>query len=145
LSKSRSLAGLRVGYALGHADLIKGIKRVKNSFNSYPIDSLASAIAIASIGDDAYFQQCSNQVVASRNWLTKALFELGFNVLPSSSNFLFVQHQSALALTLYSELRKQGILVRHFNAKRINNHLRISVGTDEECQTLVNALKSLVG
>jgi histidinol-phosphate aminotransferase len=145
LSKSRSLAGLRVGYALGHADLINGLTRVKNSFNSYPIDSIASAIAIASIGDEAYFQQCSDQIIASRDWLTKALFELGFNVLPSSSNFLFVQHPSALALTLYSELRKRGILVRHFKAKRIDNHLRISIGTDEECQALVSALKSLVG
>ena len=145
LSKSRSLAGLRVGYALGHADLIKGLKRVKNSFNSYPIDSLASAIAIASIGDEAYFQQCSDQVVASRNWLTKALVALNFDVLPSSSNFLFVEHQNVLALTLYSELRQRGILVRHFKAKRIDNRLRISIGTDEECQALVSALKALVG
>jgi histidinol-phosphate aminotransferase len=145
LSKSRSLAGLRVGYALGHADLIKGLKRVKNSFNSYPIDSIASAIAIASIGDEAYYQQCSDQVMASRGWLTKALSDLGFHVLPSSSNFLFVQHQSVLAMTLYSELRERGILVRHFKAKRIDNHLRISIGTDEECQALVDALKTLVG
>jgi histidinol-phosphate aminotransferase len=145
LSKSRSLAGLRVGYALGHADLIKGLKRVKNSFNSYPIDSIASAIAIASIGDDAYFQQCSKKIITSRDSLTQSLLELAFSVLPSSSNFLFVQHQSVLASTLYSELRERGILVRHFKTERIDNYLRISIGTDEECQALVTALKSLVG
>lgn len=145
LSKSRSLAGLRVGYALGHADLIKGLKRVKNSFNSYPIDSMASAIAIASIGDDAYFQQCNEKIITSRGWLTKSLLELAFSVLPSSSNFLFVQHQSELASTLYNGLRKRGILVRHFKTKRIDNYLRISIGTDEECEALVAALKSLVG
>jgi histidinol-phosphate aminotransferase len=143
-SKSRSLAGLRLGYALGHADLIEGLNRVKNSFNSYPIDSIASAIAMASINDEAYFQQRCDQVIASRNWLTKALIELAFNVLPSSSNFLFVQHQSVLASTLYSELRKRGVLVRHFKTKRIENYLRISIGTDEECQVLVKALNDIV-
>jgi histidinol-phosphate aminotransferase len=143
-SKSRSLAGLRLGYALGHADLIEGLNRVKNSFNSYPIDSIASAIAIASIDDEAYFQQCRDQVIASRDWLTKALVELAFNVFPSSSNFLFVQHQNVLAPTLYNELRKLGILVRHFKTKRIDSYLRISIGTDEECQALVTALKSIL-
>lgn len=143
-SKSRSLAGLRLGYALGHADLIEGLNRVKNSFNSYPIDSIASAVAIASIEDEAYFQQCRDQVIASRDWLTKALIDLAFKVLPSSSNFLFVQHSSVLALTLYNELRKSGILVRHFKTKRIDNYLRISIGTEEECQTLVTELKSIL-
>ncbi len=144
-SKSRSLAGLRLGYALGQVDLIEGLTRVKNSFNSYPIDSIASTIAIASIDDEAYFQQCRDRVIASRDWLTKELVELSFDVLPSSSNFLFVQHQRILAATLYSELRRLGILVRHFKTKRIDNYLRISVGTDEECQALVAALKSIVG
>jgi histidinol-phosphate aminotransferase len=144
-SKSRSLAGLRLGYALGHADLIEGLNRVKNSFNSYPIDSIASAIAVASIDDEAYFQQCRNRVTTSRDWLTKALNELAFDILPSSSNFLFVQHQSVLAPTIYNELRRLGVLVRHFKTKRIDNYLRISVGTDDECKALVTALKSIVG
>jgi histidinol-phosphate aminotransferase len=143
-SKSRSLAGLRLGYALGHADLIEGLNRVKNSFNSYPIDSIASATAIESINDEAYFQHCRNQVITSRDSLTKALLELAFDVLPSSSNFLFVQHQSLAASMLYNELRRLGILVRHFKTKRIDNYLRISIGTDEECQALVAALKSIL-
>ncbi|MFT4650642.1 MAG: histidinol-phosphate aminotransferase [Flavobacteriales bacterium] len=143
-SKSRSLAGLRLGYALGHADLIEGLNRVKNSFNSYPIDSIASATAIESINDEAYFQHCRNQVITSRDSLTKALVELAFDVLPSSSNFLFVQHQSLAASMLYNELRRLGILVRHFKTKRIDNYLRISIGTDEECQALVAALKSIL-
>lgn len=144
-SKSRSLAGLRMGYALGHDDLIDGLNRVKNSFNSYPIDSIASAIAIASINDESYFQQCREKVISSRDWLTEALNQLDFEVLPSSSNFLFVQHQSALASTLYNELKKRGVLVRHFKTKRIENYLRMSIGTDEECNALVAALKSIVG
>jgi histidinol-phosphate aminotransferase len=143
-SKSRSLAGLRLGYALGNADLIEGLNRVKNSFNSYPIDSIASAVAIASIEDEAYFQQCREQVIASRDWLNQALVELAFKVLPSSSNFLLAEHQSALAQTLYTELRKLGILVRHFKTKRIDNYLRISIGTDKECRALITALKSIL-
>lgn len=143
-SKSRSLAGLRLGYALGHADLIEGLNRVKNSFNAYPIDSIASAIAIASINDDSYFQKCRDQIITSRDWLSKVLAELSFEVLPSSSNFLFVQHPNVLASTLYSELRKQGILVRHFKTRRIENYLRISIGTEEECQTLIATLKQIL-
>lgn len=143
-SKSRSLAGLRLGYALGHIDLIDGLNRVKNSFNSYPIDSIASAIAIASIKDESYFQQCREKVINSRDWLTGELEQLNFDVLPSSSNFLFARHQSIVASTLYSELRKSGILVRHFKTKRIENYLRISIGTDEECQALVSSLKSIL-
>ena len=143
-SKSRSLAGLRLGYALGHSDLIDGLNRVKNSFNSYPIDSIASVIAIASLHDEDYFQQCRTRVMSSREWLTKALTQLAFDVLPSSSNFLFVRHQTQVASTLYSELRKRGILVRHFKTKRIENYLRISIGTDDECQALVTALKAIL-
>ena len=143
-SKSRSLAGLRLGYALGHRELIEGLNRVKNSFNSYPVDSIASAIAIASLRDEAYFQKCRNQVIASRDWLTTELTELKFTVLPSSSNFLFARHLSIAAATLYQKLKKAGILVRHFKTKRIENYLRISIGADRDCKALVSELKSIL-
>lgn len=143
-SKSRSLAGLRLGYALGDADLIEALNRVKNSFNSYPVDRLASTAAIASLGDDDYFQQCNRKIIDTRNWLCPALVELGFEVLPSNSNFVFASHQSKPAASLYTELRKAGILVRHFSSPRIENFLRISIGTDEECKVLVAALKAIL-
>ena len=143
-SKSRSLAGLRLGYALGHVELIEGLNRVKNSFNSYPVDRLGSAAAIASLGDDEYFQQCKNKIIGSRNWLTEALTELGFEVLPSKSNFIFTRHSSYPASRLYAELKNAGILVRHFETPRIENFIRISIGTDDECLTLIEALKQLL-
>ena len=143
-SKSRSLAGLRLGYALGNAELIEGLNRVKNSFNSYPVDQLASAAAIASLNDDKYFQQCNKRIINSRTWLTEALVGLGFEVLPSSSNFLFAQHASIPAPLLYGELKKSGILVRYFESPRIDNFLRISIGTDDECTALIEALKKLL-
>jgi histidinol-phosphate aminotransferase len=143
-SKSRGLAGLRLGYALGHAALIEGLNRVKNSFNSYPIGSLDSAMAIASLNDEKYFQQTKNRIIDTRTRLKNELLDLGFEVLPSSSNFLFARHSSRPASELYLELKSAGILVRHFNSTRINNYLRISIGSDDECTRLVNALKPLV-
>ena len=143
-SKSRSLAGLRLGYALGHVELIEGLNRVKNSFNSYPVDRLGSAAAIASLGDDDYFQQCKDKIIESRNWLTEALTDLGFEVLPSKSNFIFTRHSSYPASQLYAELKKAGILVRHFETSRIENFIRISIGTDDECSALIEALKRLL-
>ena len=143
-SKSRCLAGLRLGYALGHPELIEGLGRVKNSFNSYPVDRLASAAAVASLGDDDYFQQCKSKIIKSRNWLAESLSGLGFEVLPSKSNFLFARHSSYPASQLYVNLKKAGILVRHFESSRIENFLRISIGTDDECAALIDALKELL-
>lgn len=143
-SKSRSLAGLRLGFALGQAVLIEGLNRVKNSFNSYPIGRLASAAAIACLKDEAYFQQCRERIVSTRNWLKIALTELAFKVYPSSSNFLFVQHASFSASELYEKLKQTGILVRYFKSPRIVNCLRISIGSDEECQQLVDSLKRIL-
>ncbi len=139
-SKSRSLAGLRLGVAYGSSELIEALQRVKNSFNSYPIDSLASACAMASLGDEPYFEQCRQQVIASRERLSAALAILGFEVFPSSSNFVFVRHTSESAAALYQELKKAGILVRYFNKPRIDNCLRITVGSDAECDSLLAAL-----
>jgi histidinol-phosphate aminotransferase len=144
-SKSRSLAGLRLGAAYGSSELIEALQRVKNSFNSYPVDSLASACAIASLGDEPYFEQCRQQIIASRERLSVALAILGFEVFPSSSNFVFVRHTSEPAASLYQQLKKAGILVRYFNQPRIDNCLRITVGSDAECDSLLAALEQIIG
>ncbi len=143
-SKSRSLAGLRLGYALGHAGLIEALQRVKNSFNSYPVDRLTSALGIASLRDEKYFRQCIDKIVANRDHLANALEELGFEVFPSSSNFIFVRHPTAAAESLYRELRAADILVRYFSAARIDNCLRITVGSKTECDALIETLHKIV-
>lgn len=143
-SKSRSLAGLRVGYALGSAELIDGLERVKNSFNSYPLDSLAQAGALAAIEDDAYFEAACRQVIETRESLTRSLQELGFEVLPSSTNFVFARHPDHRGEELAAWLREKAILVRHFNKPRIRDFLRITVGTPEQCRCLIDALIACV-
>lgn len=143
-SKSRALAGIRVGYALGHADLIEGLERLKNSFNSYPIDRVALAGATAAVEDDVYLQQICKQTMATREWSVAALTELGFEVVPSATNFVFTTHPEKDAETIYLALKEMGILVRYFGKKaRIGNHLRITIGTDAEMQALIEALKTL--
>jgi len=143
-SKSRGLAGLRLGYALGQAALIEGLNRVKNSFNSYPIGSLDSAVAIASLNDESYFQRCKERIIDARSRLNDGLMRLEFEVLPSRSNFVFARHRSRPASDLYLELKNRGILVRHFKSVRIDNFLRISIGSDEECTALIDALKKIL-
>jgi histidinol-phosphate aminotransferase len=145
LSKSRSLAGLRVGYALGHPDLIQGLDRVKNSFNSYPLDTLALAGATAAIEDEEYFEISRNAVIRTRDALTAELQTLGFEVLPSAANFVFARHPDHKGVDLASDLRSKNIIVRHFNKPRIADFLRITVGTDQQCAQLVNACRELVG
>lgn len=142
-SKSRSLAGLRVGYALGHADLIEGLERVKNSFNSYPLDRLALAGALASVEDDDYFRASCAQVVQIREGLVRELQALGFEVLPSTANFVFARHPAHPGATLAQALRERAIIVRHFaKPARISDFLRITVGTPEQCAALIAALKA---
>jgi histidinol-phosphate aminotransferase len=143
-SKSRALAGLRVGFALGHPALIEGLLRVKDSFNSYPLDRLALAGAQAAIEDQAYFEHITQAVVASRSWLTSELGRLGFQTLPSGANFVFTSHPTHAAADLLSALRARKILVRHFAKGRTHNHLRISVGTQAECEALVQALQVIL-
>ncbi len=140
LSKSRSLAGLRVGYALGSAELIEGLERVKNSFNSYPLDRLAQAGALAAIEDDAYFDAACRHVIDTREQLVKSLLELGFEVLPSKANFVFARHPDHHGDQLAAWLRERAILVRHFNHPRISDFLRITIGTPDQCQCLIDAL-----
>jgi histidinol-phosphate aminotransferase len=144
LSKSRSLAGLRVGYALGHPDLVQGLDRVKNSFNSYPLDNLALAGATAAIEDEAYFETSRNAVIRTRDALTAGLQKLGFEVLPSAANFVFARHPGHKGADLAAGLRAKNILVRHFNKPRISDFLRITVGTDEQCAQLLTACRELV-
>lgn len=142
-SKSRSLAGLRVGFACGQAHLIEALGRVKNSFNSYPLDRLASAGAVAAIEDHAYFEQTRHAVMSAREGLVLALEDLGFKVLPSQANFVFVRHPDHDAAGLAASLRQRAVLVRHFKLPRIEQYLRISVGTPAQCTRLVRELDDI--
>ncbi|MEY2659138.1 MAG: hypothetical protein RLZZ123_310 [Pseudomonadota bacterium] len=144
-SKSRSLAGLRVGYALGQAELIEGLERVKNSFNSYPMDRLALAGAQASVEDDAYFRASCARVIQTREQLVAELQAIGFEVLPSAANFIFARHPAHRGADLAQALRDRAIIVRHFpRPARISDFLRITVGSPAQCAALVAALKELV-
>ena len=144
-SKSRSLAGLRVGFAVGHADLIDALERVKDSFNSYPLDRIAIAGATAAMHDKNYLEKTRHAVMNSRSVLVKNLEALGFNVLPSAANFIFARHPQHDAAQIAGELRERKIIVRHFNAERIDQHLRITIGTDAQCEALVHALREILG
>ncbi|NKJ48928.1 histidinol-phosphate transaminase [Burkholderia sp. SG-MS1] len=142
-SKSRSLAGMRVGFAFGNPALIEALNRVKDSFNSYPLDRLAQAAATAAYEDDAWFRANCAKVIASRERLAAGLTALGFEVMPSAANLLFARHEGYDAATLVLRLREKEIFVRHFKAPRIDQHLRISVGTDAECDILLDALRDI--
>ena len=139
MSKSRALAGLRVGYALGDAGLIEGLNRVKDSFNSYPLGRNAQAGATASVRDDAWFLDSCARVVAGREAMTRELVGLGFVVLPSSANFVFTRHPARGGLELAMALREQAVLVRHFNKPRTADWLRITVGTEDDTRRLIAA------
>jgi histidinol-phosphate aminotransferase len=143
LSKSRSLAGLRVGLAIGQPHLIEALVRVKDSFNSYPLDRLAIAGGAAAFEDVAYFEQTCRAVIAHREELTRGLAARGFEVLPSSANFVFARHPGQDAELLARKLREQAVLVRHFKQPRIAQYLRITVGLPEENQRLLAALDAL--
>lgn len=145
LSKSRALAGLRVGFAVGHPDLIEALERVKNSFNSYPLDRLAIVGAVAAIEDEAHFQRCCAAIIATREALTGELNDLGFEVLPSAANFIFTRHPDRDAAALAAALRERNIIVRHFKLPRIDQFLRITIGSDAECQALTVALRDILG
>jgi len=141
LSKSRSLAGLRVGLAVGHPDLIEALERIKNSFNSYPLDRIAIAGAAAAFEDREYFEQTCQQVITSREAVVTSMQALGFEVLPSAANFIFARHPQRDAAELAAGLREQGVIVRHFKHPRIDQYLRITIGTPEQNQALLDALK----
>ena len=143
LSKSRSLAGMRVGLAVGQPGLIEALERIKNSFNSYPLDRVALAGAAASFADREYFEQTCSKVIASREAMVSELTALGFEVLPSAANFVFARHPQQDAGELAAKLREQGIIVRHFRQPRIEQFLRITVGTDEQNAELIEALSGI--
>jgi histidinol-phosphate aminotransferase len=144
LSKSRALAGLRVGFAVGQRPLIEALERVKDSFNSYPLDCLAIAGAVAAIKDDEWFQETRARIIASREALVRGLAELGFEVLPSAANFVFARHPGRRGADLAAQLRQHGVLVRHFHKPRIADFLRITVGTQEQCSRLIALARSLI-
>lgn len=141
-SKSRSLAGSRIGYAIAQPHLIDALNRVKNSFNSYPLDMLAIESGVASVKDNEYFAKTCSKIVQTRNQTTERLQRLGFNVLPSATNFVFACHRYIEGAELMGFLRTKGILVRHFSRPEISDYLRITIGTDAEMTTLINTLKT---
>ena len=144
LSKARSLAGLRVGYAVGHPDLIDALQRVKDSFNSYPLDRFAQAGAVAAMQDRAYFENIQQKVITTRTKLISDLEALDFSVLPSGANFIFARHVSRDGADLTAQLRERSIIVRHFkNPARIAPFLRITIGTEYQCRSLVEALREI--
>jgi len=143
-SKSRALAGLRVGFAIGQHGLIAGLERVKNSFNSYPLDRLALAGALASVEDEPWFQAGCRKVIATRAAFTAQLQALGFEVLPSGANFVFARLPGFDAAELASALRERAIIVRHFKTPRIAQYLRITIGDDSQCAALANALRDIL-
>ena len=144
LSKSRALAGLRVGFAVGHPTLIEGLERIKNSFNSYPLGRLAQAGAVAAIEDQAHLEKTSSKVIQTREKLVSQLSTLGFETLPSTANFIFTRHPKHAGAKLYQALRDRGIIVRHFKSPRIEEFLRITIGTDEQSAELVSALQEIL-
>ena len=145
MSKSRALAGLRVGYALGDVKLIEALRRVKDSFNSYPLGRIAQAGATASVRDEAYFRESCASVVAGREAMTRELIRLGFAVLPSSANFVFARHSARGGLEFATALREHAVLVRHFNKPRTTPYLRITVGTEDDARRLITAATDFLG
>jgi len=144
LSKARSLAGLRVGFAIGHPELIEALERVKNSFNSFPLSRFAITGAVAALEDQDYFEKTRQQIIRTRDILMAHMEEMGFFILPSRANFIFVHHPNYNARDLAQQLRMRSIVVRHFPFPRINQYLRITVGTDEQCNALLAALTEIL-
>ena len=144
MSKSRALAGLRVGYAIGDADLIEALTRVKDSFNSYPLGRPAQAGAIAALEDEAHFQESRARVIEGRERLNRGLVQLGFEVLPSTANFVFARHPVQEGAPLAAALRERAVIVRHFTAPRVSDYLRITVGTDAQIERLLSSLSEIL-
>ena len=143
-SKFRSLAGSRLGVALGNEELISHLYDVKNSFNSYPIDALAQVIGEASIQDSDVIKEHAKKIVATRERTKQSLKEMGFTMTDSYSNFIFIHHDDFDAEYIFKELRKKHIIVRYFNAPRINQYLRVTIGNDEEMDAFLDAVKEII-
>jgi histidinol-phosphate aminotransferase len=145
LSKSYSLAGLRVGFALGNEALIEGIVRIKDSINSYTVDRLAQAGAREAIKDDAYFQETRLKIINTRERVSATLQRSGFQVIPSQANFIFVSNRKYPGRVLFQSLRDKGILVRYFDKPKIDNFIRVSIGTDEEMDRFLDVITARDG
>lgn len=145
LSKSRALAGLRGGFAIGNKNLIEGLNKVKNSMNSYTLDRVALKGATAAIEDNDYFEKITKKIAETRTNTIKRLKEIGFTVLDSKANFVFAKHNTVPGETLYKSLKDKGVLVRHFSKPaRINDFLRITIGTDSEMDILIDKLNEII-
>jgi histidinol-phosphate aminotransferase len=144
LSKSASLAGLRVGFAIGNEELIEGLCRVRDSFNSYTLDRLALAGAAAAVSDASYYDKVNSKVIATRNRVSAALAAQGFDVIPSSANFIFIRFPDKSGAAAFAALREKGILARHFNKPRIADYLRVSIGTDDEMDSFLEVCEELI-
>lgn len=140
-SKSRSMAGMRIGYAIGHPNLIKAMNDVKYSINSYTMNMPSLVYGVEALADQAYFEECTQKIMTTRAWTAQALQELGFVFPEPMGNFIFVSHPEYPAAELLTALREKDIYVRYFNQPRINQYLRITIGTDEEMQALINILR----
>lgn len=144
LSKSRSLAGLRVGFAIGNEQLIEGLNRIKNSFNSYTLDRLALVGAKAALEDTDYFNETRCKIIETREEVCNELKDLHFKVLDSKTNFLFVKHEQASAKRIFEKLKENGIYVRYFNKPRIDQYLRVTIGLNEEMEVLLENLREIL-
>lgn len=144
LSKAYALAGARCGYALGSKALIDGLRTVKNSMNSYTVNALTEAVAIAALSDKKYYAGLVDKINSQREETADALRELGFEVLPSSSNFIFARHKSISGSEIYFQLKENGVLVRHFKSDRISDFVRITIGTRDEMKTLLTEITKIV-
>lgn len=144
LSKSRSLAGIRVGYAMGQAHLVDGLERIKNSFNSYTIDRLGLAGAVESIKDETYFEETRQKIIRTREKTVAELKKMNFECVESKANFIFIHSRDEKAEVLFKTLKEQGVLVRYFNKPRISEYLRVTIGTDEEMETFIGVLKNIL-
>lgn len=143
-SKSRSLAGMRIGFAMGNEKIIQTLEAVKNSYNSYTMDSIALEVGTASITDESYFNEICQKIIATRQRCAKALENMGFKVFESQSNFLFVTHKTVKAKQIFETLKADNIFIRYFNLPRINNHLRITIGTEEQMDILLEHINNIV-
>ena len=143
-SKSRSFAGMRLGYAIGSENIIEGLNRLKFSFNSYTVDRISIEAGIESFKDDEYFVKTNAKIIETREKTVKKLKELGFKVLNSSANFIFISHNKVFAGDLYKNLKDNGVLVRYFTKDRIDNYLRVTIGTDEDMEIFIEKLNKLL-
>lgn len=143
-SKSRSLAGMRIGYAMGNPELIKAMNDVRYSYNSYPLTRLSVALGVAALEDETYFQDTVAKVIETREWTKEQLIRLGFSFRDSRTNFIFAAHESVPAVQIFDALREKHIFVRHFSQKRIDNYLRISIGTREEMERFIEETEKIV-